>query len=138
MSKKLIQEVEEILVPYVKARFNIEQSPLGEIAKALASGYVKRYEEFVTWQARAFVRCIISTQQELNLNDIADVIFSEAYNMMEFTPVRNAFQNNLETLAASKIILEAEIHNWFLYLEEKEMLLGEYNRFTGYFTPAKG
>lgn len=131
MSEKLIKELEDFLIPYVLERFDVSQSPLGNFAKAFMRNIIKQGENYAVWLVRALIRCIISIEDHLHLKDIATAVMSEAYVMMGFTPVRHPGSTEIEDLAGQKILLENEIHNWLIYLQEKEKLPGYYNRFTG-------
>jgi len=137
MSEKLTQELEAFLLPYIKKRNDYSVTPLGGLVKSFAGSLVRRFEEFTTWQGRAFIRIILNAEKEMTLEQIAVVTYSEAYTLMGFTPVNNLYQGqgNLEKLASYMVLLQAEIHNWFLYLEEHGKLIGKYNRFMGVFNP---
>ncbi|RLI65709.1 MAG: hypothetical protein DRP02_05835 [Candidatus Gerdarchaeota archaeon] len=139
MSEKLALELEEFLMPYALERTDISNSPLGGFIKAMMGPYAKRYKEFMTWQVRAFVRVLLNADRDLTLEQISNVIFSEAYTMMGYTFVRNLYiaEDSRQTLASNMVLLRAEIHNWFLFLEEKGKLIGNYNRFLGIYSPSK-
>lgn len=133
MSEKLIEELEEFLLPYALNRYDVSNHPLGGVVKTIMGGRIEQLNQYVTWLVRAFIRCILSTEKDLYLKDIVTVMMAEAYKMMNFTPIRNIHTQNLEDLAGLKILLEGEVHNWLLELEEQEMLPGYYERFTGYY-----
>ncbi|MBD3192496.1 MAG: hypothetical protein GF308_17790 [Candidatus Heimdallarchaeota archaeon] len=133
MSEKLIKELEEFLLPYALERYNISDHPFGDLVKTIMGEAVERLNQYITWLVRAFIRCILSTEKGIYLKDITTVMMAEAYNMMNFTPVRNIHTPKLENLAGSKILLEGEVHHWLLELQEQEMLPGYYDRFMGYY-----
>ncbi len=131
MSEKLIKELEEFLSPYVQERFDYSNLPMGGLAKTLMGGRINQIQQYVIWIMRAFVRCILSADKDIYLRDIVSVTVAEAYTMMQFTPMRNIHTYNAEGAAQFDLIIEAEIHNWLLYLEEHEKLPGTYHRFSG-------
>ncbi len=88
-------------------------------------------KKFINFLARALIRCILSVNDEMYLSDIATVVMSEAYVMMDFTAIRNIHRPEVENAAGEKVILENEIHAWLLHLQKKEKLPGSYERFIG-------
>ncbi len=135
MSEQEIEELEKFLVPYVLERFNQKFARsvvgvLGSVIKGKKEGVL----EFISFLARACVRCLMSTSNEIYLKDIASVVFAEACLVKDLPPIRfrewwsehSEFYNPIPTLLS-------EIHRWLIYLEENGKLPGNYERFTGKF-----
>ncbi len=131
ISQKLIQELEEFLIPYVMNRYDFENTVMGAIFGKLFKGPMDLQKRFITFLARALIRCILSVNDEMYLNDISTIVMSEAYVMMEFTAIKNIHRPEVENVAGEKIILENEIHAWLLHLQDNEKLPGRYERFIG-------
>ena len=92
----------------------------------------KRLQTMVTWQVRAFIRCIYLVNQPILLQDITFVVITEMSVMMNFPPYNTT---TLENRAEMPLVLGAEIQRWFIHLIENNKLPGTYERFTGIFVP---
>ncbi len=142
MSDKLISELEEFLVPYALERFSIQNNPAAAMITSnpffshVLKGTLDRGQEFIntfiTWACKAFIRSIITLNGAIKLNDLATVILAESLWMMDFPPYGMYSSSSGDTSQASEqMMLATEAHRWFIVLEEKKLLPGTYNRFTG-------
>lgn len=135
MSEQEIEELEKFLIQFVIERFS--QKNARSVVNVLSSGIPGKKEEvfeFLSFLARAFIRCIISTKEYIYLKDITSVVFAEACMAKDLQPIyfimswsdSSAFYNPIPTMLS-------EIHRWLIYLEENGKLPGKYERFTGKF-----
>ncbi|TFF85234.1 hypothetical protein EU523_00180 [Candidatus Heimdallarchaeota archaeon] len=131
MSKKYIDELEEILIKHALNRYDFDNAIGGKLFKTFLKGTFDSFQDYLIWLVKAVVRCVIEAEENIYLEDITSAAMAEAYVLMGFTPMRNLFTHNLDALAGNKIILQSEIHHWLLYLEKLDKLPGTYNRFTG-------
>ena len=86
----------------------------------------------ITWEVRAFIRCIYLVNQPILLQDITFIVIEEMSLMMNFPPYNTTTLENRDQFL---FILGAEIHRWFLHLGENNKLPGIYERFTGKYIP---
>jgi len=135
MSEQEIEELEKVLIPYVYERFTQKSAKLVvAVLKSMITGKKEGVLEFISFLARALIRCLMSTSNEIYLKDIASVVFAEACYVKKLPPIRfrdwwsdhSEFYNPMPTLVS-------EIHRWLIYLEENGKLPGNYERFTGKF-----
>ncbi|MHA1868329.1 MAG: hypothetical protein K9W46_01720 [Candidatus Heimdallarchaeum endolithica] len=144
MSDKLIVELEETLIPYALERFNFQNNPAvrnitsnpifrSMLGKTLdhAQQYVT---DFVTWLCRAFVRVLVNSNISLKLSDIATLILAESFLMMDLPPYGYGGSSNDGDKSDTKVMIEVEVHRWFVFLEKEGKLPGIYNRFTGVYS----
>ena len=135
MSEQEIEELENFLIQFVIERFS--QKNARSVVSVLTSaipGKEKGVFEFISFLARALIRCIISTKENIYLKDISSVVFAEACVAKDLPPIRfrdrwserSEFYNQIPTILS-------EIHRWLIYLEENGKLPGKYERFTGKF-----
>ncbi|MCE7749294.1 MAG: hypothetical protein GPJ51_12970 [Candidatus Heimdallarchaeota archaeon] len=118
MLEKEIQELEEILLPFA----------VGRLGKMFVS---KKFKRFFEWIVRAYVRCLFNITDEIHLLEITTVAIAEAYYMDEIK-IFNVYDTVIKQFTTSGTqMASGEIHQWFIYLQEKEKLPGIYNRFTG-------
>lgn len=128
MSENDFEEMEKFLLPFALARYEAK-SGIAKFAMKLAG---KRLHTMVTWQIRAFIRCIHLVNQPILLQDITFIVIAEMSVMMNLPPYNTT---TLENRAEMPLVLGAEIQRWFIHLIENDMLPGTYGRFTGIFIP---
>ena len=87
----------------------------------------------VTWEVRAFIRCIYMVNEPIFLQDITFITISEVSLMMNYPPYNQT--GIIENRAEMPLSMGAEIHRWFLHLQENNKLPGNYERFTGKYMP---
>lgn len=131
MSENDFEDMEKFLLPFAKARYEA-RSGMAKFALKLAG---KRLQTMVTWQVRAFIRCIYLVKQPILLQDITFIVITEMSVMMNFPPYNTA---TLENRSEFPLTLGPEIHRWFIHLDENDKLPGTYVRFTGRYSPNKG
>ncbi len=118
MSENDFEEMEKFLLPLAFAEFNVKRS--GSI------------QTRITWQVRAFIRCIYSVNTPILLQDITFITIAEYSIMMHIRP---KIIPNLLSRVDLHHILGVEIHRWLLHLQDNNRLPGTYERFTGKFIP---
>ena len=133
MTDKKIKGIEEFLIPFALSRYDFDSIPTGIFFKTTDGNAIASIEDYIKWIVRAVVRCLVSSFGKICLSDIVTIAMSEAYVMMNFTPMHNIHRQSLESIAGEKILLENEIHTWLLHLQKNERLPGKYERFTGMF-----
>lgn len=138
--EQLIQELENLLVPYALSRFDLSKGPQAALLKGfpmmgkLAQAGQNRLNQLITWLARAFIRTIVYTNRPMFLRDIATVALGEAMYMLNVPPYM--FSGSDEGGKADlKITAETEIHRWLLFLVESGKLPGNYHRYLGIYEP---
>ncbi|MHA1116257.1 MAG: hypothetical protein ACTSRR_10020 [Candidatus Heimdallarchaeaceae archaeon] len=144
MSEKLIIELEELLIPYALERFSFQNNPAAQMiaSNPLFKSMIKKtltqaedyISEFVSWLCKAFVRVIVSTDISIKLSDIASVILAESYLMMDLPPYGYVSSSKDGDKSDAKVMVEIEVHRWFVFLENEGKLPGRYNRFTGIYS----
>ncbi len=128
MSENDFNELEKFLLPFAFDRYKTD-NPLAKLAIGLNQN---RFNTMITWEVRAFIRCIYSVNQPILLQDITFIVIAEMSLMMNFPPYNTTTLGNRDQFL---FILGAEIHRWFLHLEENNKLPGIYERFTGKYIP---
>ena len=128
MSENDFEEMEKFLLPFALARYEAK----GGIVKFAMKLAGKRLHTMVTWQIRAFIRCIHLVKQPILLQDITFIVIAEMSVMMNFPPYNTT---TLENRSEFPLVLGAEIQRWFIHLIEYDKLPGTYERFTGIFIP---
>jgi len=126
--------LEQFLSPFVEERFSQKEArDIKGILKRTVSDHI---EDYLIWLIRAFVRCIVNTENEIYIKDITSIIVAEANLATNAPPfkvkVSYNFFDTFESLDF-KLFLESEVHRWLVYLQEKGKLPGKYERFTGKF-----
>lgn len=89
MSEQEIEELEKFLIQFVIERFS--QKTAYSVVSVLSSAIPGKKEgvfEFISFLARAFIRCIISTKENIYLKDISSVVFAEACVAKDLPPIR--------------------------------------------------
>ncbi len=131
MSENDFNELEKFLLPFALARYEAK----GALIKAMISIAKNRIQTMVTWQVRAFIRCIYSVNESIHLQEITFIVISELSLMMNFPPYNRT--GIIENRTEMPFSIGAEIHRWFIHLQENNKLPGTYTRFTGRFVPNK-
>ncbi len=129
MSENDFEEMEKFLLPFAQSRYQAK-SGIAKFAMKIAG---KRIQTMVTWQVRAFIRCIYLVNEPIMLQDVTFIVISELSVMMHFPPYNAT--GIIENRAEMPLSIGAEIHRWFIHLIENDMLPGTYERFTGRFVP---
>ncbi len=129
MSENDFEEMEKFLLPFALSRYEAR----GGMAKFALKLAGKRLQTMVTWQVRAFIRCIHLVNQPILLQDITFVVITEISVMMNFPPYNQP--GLIENRSEMPLTLGPEIHRWFIHLVENDKLPGTYERFTGIFVP---
>ncbi|MHA1304793.1 MAG: hypothetical protein ACTSQE_15215 [Candidatus Heimdallarchaeaceae archaeon] len=144
MSEKLISELEQVLIPYALDRFSLNNNPAAAMMssnflfqKVLGSALDRAQsyiESFVTWLCRAFVRSIVNVEDKIKLSEISTVILAEAVLMLDLPPYGITSSSNNDDKSDTKVMVETEVHRWFVFLQDQGKLPGTYNRFTGIYS----
>ena len=143
MSDKIVEELESFLLPFALKRFSFDSYksnfPMGKMARRMAESMMGDWlDNMVTWQVRAYVRCLFNVSGTIYLKDLAAAVNAEASYMSGVGPL-GLFQGGFGTQTGSnrsstETMMEAEIHVWMLHLAENDKLPGNYERFTGKYT----
>jgi hypothetical protein len=92
--------------------------------------------DYLAWIVRAFVRCINTVEEGLQIKDVLTIVLAEANLASDAPPfaikVSDNFLNTFDSIDL-KTMMESEIPRWFVYLQENSKLPGKYDRFTGKF-----
>ena len=129
MSEEDFNELEKFLFPFAISRYQAK-SGIAKFAMKIAG---KRLNTMVTWQVRAFIRCIYLVNQPIFLQDITFIVISEMSLMMDFPPFNQT--GLIENRSEMPLSIGSEIHRWLIHLQENDKLPGSYERFTGRFVP---
>ncbi len=134
MAELSAESLEQFLSPFVQERFS--QKETRDIKGVLKRTVSEHIDDYLIWLVRAFVRCIVNVEKEIFIKDIAAIIVAEANLATDAPPfkvkVSYNFFDTFESLDF-KLFLESEVHRWLVYLQEKEKLPGNYERFSGKF-----
>ena len=120
MSESEYQRLKDFLLPFVSERFR---------STAVNEDLRKSIEDI----AKAFLWCIVSVQDKMNLNDIVTISVAEAtyerglYNLLNDLDIGT----KKISMEGFLLVLPGEIHNWLLFLQNNGQLRGVYDRFTG-------
>ena len=134
-----IFELERFLLAYTRDRFDISwnrvlgSSPLS--TKKSVSFCTKLVESLV----QALVKALYSVSDEIYLNDLANVVISQAAYMMRISLIyKPTMKFRVEYIFKTESFLQyqAEIHHWLIYLAENNKLPGKYEKYLGKFSRA--
>ena len=132
MIVKNIEEMENILFPYAKNRYNIANAGFGgKLLKGLVGGRMNSLSHQIV---QAFCRTIFSIQTEMFLRDITAAVLSETSHVIGFKPYSVSGEMTLNSDLYFQTM--GELHNWFVMLAENGFLPGRYERFIGKFSKA--
>ena len=122
MSKELIQELEEILLPYVKERCkSVEISD--------------DFQHIMENLATALLLCLVNLMEgKIHLKEIVSITTADVFNEMGLFHLIDQLKVLYDSVGLDDLILilPAEIHNWLIYLQKRGKLPGIYERFTGF------
>ena len=125
MSDREVEELEQILLPFALARFDLDNYksnfPMGKMAMNIAKRMMGNWiNDYVTWLVRAFTRCLV----------LAEASFMQGIGpwgpfQMQMGQAGGGDRSAMEPQ------VETEAHAWLLHLQEIDKLPGMYERFTG-------
>ncbi len=141
MSEQEVERLEKELIPFALKRFDMDSYktvfPMSKMAMKMAQSMMGDWlNDYVTWLVRAFTRCLLNVSTEIYLKDLGAVVAAEANYMSGVGPMgpferQNMAQGGSGNRAGTESLVETEIHVWLLHLQERNILPGIYERFTG-------